>query len=166
VSVTVERNAAPIDVTDSAVILASERRTIGAGNPDLEVIRDGTRPAIDATDWALQYTSFTGRIAAQGFIGYQLSSPRALAQLQFQAGIQFPNGGWFDLLDVQVLRANVWRSVEGLSISPSYPGASGASWQSYSLRFTPVVAEAIRLGGVPGGSATFFSVAELRALTP
>jgi hypothetical protein len=167
VSVRVERRVVPSDLTDSAVIVASERRTIGAGNPDLEVIRDNAYPADTAFDPALQWTSFTGRVTGSGWVGYQLSSPRVLSELRFQEGVHFANGGWFDALTVQVLRAGLWREVEELTVRPSYLGHNnGRSWQRYDLSFTPTVAEGIRLYGVPGGEGTFFSVAELRVYAP
>ncbi|HKP59104.1 MAG TPA: PQQ-dependent sugar dehydrogenase [Polyangiales bacterium] len=167
VTFTVNPVSAPEDLTPLGAPICSVRRSFGGGNHDLGVIRDGISPALDATDTLLQYDTFTGQLTGNGWIGYQLPAPRAFGRLVFQEGLHFIDGGWFGALDVQVRRGGVWSSVSGLAITPAYPGLNdGVSWQTYSLRFTPQIGEAIRISGPPGGDWTFFSVAELRAFTP
>jgi len=53
--------------------------------------------------------------------------------------------------------------VDDVQVAPAYPfGNDGQSWNTYTFSFEPVVGEAIRLVGAPGGYWTFFTVAELR----
>jgi glucose/arabinose dehydrogenase/PKD repeat protein len=167
VTFTVQPAGAPVELTRLGAPICSVRRSFGGGLHDLEVIRDGVSPALDASDPLLQYDTFTGQLTGNGWIGYQLPQPRLFGQLVFQEGLHFADGGWFNALGVQVRRGGVWSSVYGLTIAPAYPGVNdGQSWQSYTLRFTPQLGEAIRMSGPPGGYWTFFSVAELRAFTP
>jgi len=164
---TAEQTNAPVDLTPLGAPICSVRRSFGGGLHDLEVIRDGVSPALDASNAQLQYDTFTGLLTGQGWIGYQLPQPRVFGRLVFQEGLRFDDGGWFGALDVQVQRGGIWSSVPGLTIEPAYPGLDdGQSWQSYTLRFTPQLGEAIRISGPPGGQRTFFSVAELRVFTP
>jgi hypothetical protein len=58
----------------------------------------------------------------------------------------------------------VWQAVPGVTITPAYPGVDdGETYETYTLTFPPIVGEGIRIAGAPGGSASFVSVAELRA---
>jgi hypothetical protein len=78
--------------------------------------------------------------------------------------MQFPNGGWFTSLTVQVRNGSVWSDVAGLLSTPAYSGANGTNYETFTLTFTPVAGDGIRIGGVPGGSAHYISVGELRVL--
>ncbi|HKU40932.1 MAG TPA: hypothetical protein VJR89_22375, partial [Polyangiales bacterium] len=167
VSFTVDPARDHADLTASGAPICSVRRPFGGGNPSLEVIRDGVRPAADAVDPLLQYDTYTGLITNQGWVGYQLPQLQVLSQLVFQEGLHFVDGGWFERLEVQVRRGGEWRNVSNLTVTPAYPGADdGQSWQTYTLSFTPELGEAIRLIGPPAGFWTFFSVAELRVYGP
>ncbi|HKP60093.1 MAG TPA: PQQ-dependent sugar dehydrogenase [Polyangiales bacterium] len=167
VTFTVQPSRGPVDLTPLGVPIAGLRMPFVAGNHNLETMRDGVSPPLDATDALLEYDTFLATLCNDGWVGYQLPELRAFGRLVFQEGLHFVDGGWFDALHVEVRRGGVWSEVSGLTITPNYPGYNdGQSWQSYDLRFTPVLGEAIRLRGRPGGAWTFFSVAELRAYTP
>jgi hypothetical protein len=55
----------------------------------------------------------------------------------------------------------VWTEVSGLLITPSYAGANGQTYETFEMTFAPMLGDAIRIYGDPGGSANFISVAEL-----
>lgn len=73
----------------------------------------------------------------------------------------FINGGWFDLLTVQVRQSGVWTDVSNLVITPSYLGDNGLSYETFEMSFTPMFGDGIRIYGDPGGSSNFISVGEL-----
>jgi hypothetical protein len=167
VVVTVEPATAPRDVTAAGVVIASVRAPLGGGSRDLEILRDGVTPAAGTEDGSLQYDTFTATPASSAWFGYELDVARALGKIVFQEGLHFGDGGWFTSLAVQVRRDGSWAPVAGVVVSPSYPGANdGRGFDTYTLTFPPVVAEAIRIVGPPGGAATFVSVAELRVFMP
>ena len=56
----------------------------------------------------------------------------------------------------------VWTPVTNLSIIPAYPAANdGIPYQTYTLDFSAITGDGIRLDGTPGGNADFISVGEL-----
>jgi glucose/arabinose dehydrogenase/PKD repeat protein len=155
------------DISSQADILVSERHPIGGGSHDLELIRDGVMPSALETNIQLQYDTVTGIPARIAWIGYLFPEEHMFDRLIFQEGQHFPDGGWFTSLDVEVRRGGVWRAVSRPRITPAYSGIDdGRDWQTFTLAFNPEIGEAIRLIGPPGGSMTFFTIAELRAWTP
>ena len=82
----------------------------------------------------------------------------------FQEGMQFPTGGWFDSLRVQVRVSTQWVDVRNFASSPEYGGADGVPYEMHDLTFTPATGDAIRIAGRPGGVATFVSAAEVRVM--
>jgi glucose/arabinose dehydrogenase len=151
--------------------------SLGGGNPDIEVVRDGVYPPPSAPS-SQQYDSFHyGEQGSDDWIGYEIVPPSGgnavFMGLSFQEGVHLSNGGWFEHLWVEVRQAGAWILATGLRIDPSYPFASasqpgfdGQPFQVYTLRFDPLAGDAVRLRGVPGGSSgfEFMSCAELRAL--
>ena len=95
-----------------------------------------------------------------------MSSParRTFTKLVFQEGKHFGDGGWFTTLTVQVRQGGQWVGVSNLAITPAYAGNNGVSYETYTLTFDPIQADAIRIHGDPGGSADFVSVGELRGV--
>ncbi len=138
---------------------------IGGGNQNPEIMRDLVYPDLSDVDSAHQYDTFhLGDQGNDDWIGYTFATPQTVRGLIFQEGRQFNNGGWFDVLNVQVLTGGVWVSVPYNS-TPAYPGENGVSFESFELRLdAPVVADGVRIQGVPGGAAQFISVGELRVL--
>jgi hypothetical protein len=136
---------------------------LGAGNPDPEVIRDGERPSVGSQDVARQFdTAHGGDQGAFDFVGYSFATPRTFRRVQFQEGRQFADGGWFDALEVQVFDGSQWTAVDGLVLTPAYPGGNGLSFETFVLDFAPRTGTQIRIAGTPGGSSGFISVGELR----
>ncbi len=140
----------------------------GNGNKDIEVVRDGLLPASDGAA-SVQFDTFhVGEQGDDDWIGFDFGgAPQGAARLialEFQEGLHFPGGGWFDDLWVEVRAGGSWTEVSGLVIDPPYPAEPGStpSFESYVLHFDPTWGDAVRLRGVPGGAAKFVSVGELR----
>ena len=148
----------------------------GGGNKDPEVFRDAVLPPVGGFQQDRQYDTFHG--GDQGdddWVGFELPAPPApefrFVGLDFQEGLHFFGGGWWEDFHVEVRDQGVWTSATGLRVSPAYPFAlaatpsfDGTSYESYELRFDPLHGDAIRLRGNPGGAAGFISCGELRAL--
>ena len=133
----------------------------GGGNRNIDIIKDGVKPAPGTfNDWT-QYDTYTGQATAAGWVGYTFSSNFSFTHVVFQEGMSYSDGGWFDTITVQVRQGASWVPVTGLTITPAYPGNNNISYQSFTLAFTPMAGDGIRVYGAPGGSADFFSVAEL-----
>jgi len=147
----------------------------GTGNLDIEIIRDGHNPPVGSTNRLLQFDTFhDGDQGDDDWVGWELTStPGVEARfiaLEFQEGIHYAGGGWFEDMDVEVRSNNKWTPVTKLVIDPAYPfqlagnpGFDGQSFETYTLSFDPQWGDAIRLRGTPGGDDGFISVGELRA---
>jgi hypothetical protein len=164
-------SAAPTvqDLTAAGTIIAKITAPLGGGSRNLEVIRDGVRPAAgSAPGWTDQYDTWDGiNAAADDWIGYQFASAQTFSRVLFQEGINFADGGWFNTVTVQVRQGGTWVNVSGLASTPAYPGANnGINYETYTFNFTPISGDAIRIFGAPGGSSAFISVAELRVFGP
>ncbi|MDB4989790.1 MAG: sugar dehydrogenase, partial [Myxococcaceae bacterium] len=136
----------------------------GQGNHNLELMRDGVRPAAGATDVSQQYDTWNGGAArASDWYGYTFPSNHSFTKVVFQEGVQFGDGGWFTDLTVQVRQAGVWNAVAGATVVPAFAGANGVNFDSYTFTFPATSGDGIRVFGAPGGSAAFTSIAELEA---
>ncbi len=156
------------DVTAAGTIIArvfelNPPHPTGGGSWNPETIRDGDTPPAGSNDSARQYDTFHS--GAQGdfdWIGYAFPAPRTFRALQFQEGIHFFDGGWFDQVRVEVGNGASWTPVAGLVVAPQYPGNNGISYETFRFDFAPATGTHIRIAGAPGGSADFISVGELR----
>jgi glucose/arabinose dehydrogenase len=157
-------DSGPLDLSPRGTFLVSEPRPQGVGSHTLEVIRDGIEPQAGATDPLGQYDTWTvPTTPVEGYVGYQFDRPFWFASIEFQEGLEFFDGGWFSSLAVEARRNGRWYPIRKARWSPEYPYTSdGVGYETYQIAFEPVEADAIRLSGRPGGSAQFFSVAELR----
>lgn len=136
---------------------------LGFGSQNIGIIRDGDRPPVGNTNAARQYDTFhNGDQGSEDWIGYTFTQPRLIRSLVFQEGMNFSNGGHFASLKVQLLIDGVWVDAAGLTSDPPYPGGNGSNYETFFLTWTPVPASGVRVAGVPGGSARYISVAELR----
>lgn len=129
-----------------------------------DTIRDGDMPASTAPVAARWYNDWTGSSTRpDDWMGYQFSSPVAFSKVMFQEGNHYFDGGWFTSLTLQIRQGGTWVNVPGLAISPSYPGVNdGENHEVYQIDFPAMTGDAIRIFGVPGGSAPFITVAELQ----
>jgi hypothetical protein len=152
------------DVTAQGTAIALITAPTGGGNPSLSVIRDGVYPATGSTSSAQQYDTYTGDTSRTlDWIGYSFAALHTFTSIDFQEGRQFSDGGWFATLTVQVRVSGVWTNVSNLTVTPAYPGPNGVTYERFTLSFTPLRGDAVRISGMPGGSARFISVGELRA---
>ena len=153
-----------LSAAGGASIIARVTAPLGGGSRNIEIIRDGVMPPVGNNTSSLQYDTWDGEnTAPDDWIGYAYAATQTFNRVVFQEGRHFSNGGWFNSLTVQVRQGGTWVNVPGLSTTPTYPGVNdGISYQTYTLRFTPVSGDAIRIFGQPGGSASFISVGELR----
>ncbi|TAJ12821.1 MAG: PKD domain-containing protein, partial [Planctomycetota bacterium] len=147
----------------------------GAGNPDIEVIRDTITPPVGTTTPIRQFdTSHGGDQGPDDWIGLDayvaFDDDARFIGLKFQEGVHAADGGWFESLWVEVRNNGVWTKAQNLRITPPYafalaqqPGFDGVPYETYELWFDPQDGDAIRLRGAPGGSSGFISCAELRA---
>ncbi|MDQ3060367.1 MAG: IPT/TIG domain-containing protein [Pseudomonadota bacterium] len=156
--------AASQNLAAQGSIIARVTAPQGGGSRNIAIIRDGVMPPVGSADASAQYDTWDGaNTASEDWIGYQFSSPQTFNRVVFQEGRHFADGGWFTTLTVQVRQGGNWVNVSGLTITPTYPGINNTtSYETYTLQFTPVSADAIRIHGNPGGSADFISVAELQ----
>lgn len=107
--------------------------------------------------------SFSGESKDLDWWGYTWPRQYTVNRVRFTSGESFPDGGWFASdLRVQIRRDFTWTDVAGQSINPAYPhDASATPFRTYELAFEPVDCDGVRIAGVPGGPATFTSIAEL-----
>jgi hypothetical protein len=150
------------ELTSLGQIIAKVPNPQGGGNHNLEVIRDGVKPAPGSDSWSQQYDSYLGITSSEDWIGHQYSQSYSFGRVVFQEGRHFSDGGWFDTLTVQARQSGSWVNVAGLSVTPAYPGNNGVAYETFTLAFTPIGGDAIRIYGAPGGSADFISVAGLQ----
>jgi glucose/arabinose dehydrogenase len=158
------------DITAQGTIFAhvfdlAPPHPLGTGNQDPEVIRDGDVPAQGTHDVARQYDTFhSGDQGGLDWIGYAFPTTRVFHALVFTDGVHRATGGWFDQLRVQVGDGTNWSFVQSFLTTPGYVGATGEDFTTYRLEFAPASGTHIRLVGVPGGSAHYISVGELRVI--
>jgi PA14 domain-containing protein len=155
--------------SQAQTVIARVTAPTGSGGP-LSVIRDGVKPAVGSGDSSQQFDSYDGNNAAtEDWVGYTFSTAKTFTRVVFQEGIHFWDGGWFTAPPtVQVRQNGTWVNVSGLSITPAYPGNNGVNFESFTMTFSQIQGDGIRLRGTPGGAAQFISVGELEvyALSP
>jgi cysteine-rich repeat protein len=150
------------DLTYTGTIIARITNPVGGGSKDLEIIRDGDKPPVGNTSSSRQYDTYSGgAVATEDWIGYQYSTDQLFGQVVFQEGKNFVDGGYFLWLTVQVRQQGTWVEAPGVTITPAYAVNDGIHYNTYVLDFDPVVGDAIRIYGAPGGSKYFISVGEL-----
>ncbi|HEX5008914.1 MAG TPA: PQQ-dependent sugar dehydrogenase [Planctomycetota bacterium] len=150
--------------------------SMGIGNDDPEVIRDGFVPPEGTLDGQKHFDTFhffppTSLPDKNGedWIGYVYTEPRTFTGMLFVEGVQWPPfGGYFVDFTAQVRQAGSWVDVPSAVIAPAYKGSAPPTCEAWELQFDPIEGDGIRLHGVPGGEWEFFSVSELRvsALAP
>jgi galactose oxidase-like protein/glyoxal oxidase-like protein/IPT/TIG domain-containing protein len=161
-------NQAPVpNLTQTGTIIAKIMAPTGGGNHNPEVIRDGDKPPVGTNDSSRQYDTYHGGVQeTDDWIGYQYSSTQTFAKVVFQEGMNFVDGGWFNNLNVQVRQSGNWVNVSNITSTPSYPPNDNISYETYTLQFSPISGDAIRIDGAPGGAAYFISVGELQVFGP
>ena len=133
-------------VTSEATSIIARVPNPQGGGASLSVIRDGDKPAAGTSSSSRQYDSWDGaNSASEDWVGYTFSGTRTFTRVVFQEGMHFWDGGWFLSLTVQVRQNGTWVNVQGLSTSPAYAGNNGVTYQTYTLSFTQITGDAIRI---------------------
>jgi hypothetical protein len=156
-----ERSPGSVNLASIGQPIALVTQPTGGGNHNIEVIRDGVKPAVGSSSSAQQYDTYAGGGSSVDWIGYSFSNTQTFGEVVFQEGKQFVDGGWFSNLTVQVRQNGSWNTVSGLQIQPAYPGANGVNFETFRMTFSAIQGDGIRIYGAPQGSARFISVAEL-----
>ena len=155
------------NLTQIGSIIARITAPTGQGSKNLEVIRDGDMPPPGTKDTRREYDTYNGGgLATDDWIGYQYTAPQTFATVVYEEGVNFPDGGWFNNLNVQVRQNGSWVSVSNLVSTPTYPANDGVGYETYKLTFQPISGDAIRIDGAPGGTSYFTSTGELTVYGP
>ncbi|TPW13358.1 MAG: glucose/sorbosone dehydrogenase, partial [bacterium] len=171
--------AAEVQLSASGTPIALVTAPTGGGNRDIEVIRDGVKPATDIGEnvgaSSQQYDTYDGANPAsqtEDWIGYHFDCAYPFSRVVFQEGKHFGNGGWFDPPDLLIVMVEdpttaEWTEAPG-SWDPEYPGkfTNGQIVEFETFTWTadaPVTAAGIRIYGTPGGggNSAFISCGEL-----
>ena len=156
-----QASGTPVSLATLGTPMARVMTPLGSGAP-LSAIKNQAKPPVGSGDPTTQYDSWDGNnFAPDDWVGYTFTAPHTFDRVVFQEGMHFGDGGWFNTLTVQVRQSGTWVNVSGLAISPPYPGNNGISFESFTMTFTPIQGDGIRIYGAPGGSAAFISVGEL-----
>jgi AraC-like DNA-binding protein len=117
------------------------------------------------------YDTYDGQNAAVNDDWYSLEFPHEvrLNCLQMTMGFAYPDGGWWKSLRLEVRQGTDgdWKPIDDVQMNPDYDfsdrRAERRPYETYLLTFPMQNATAVRLVGVPGGSAQFTSLARLAA---
>ncbi len=164
------------DITAAGTVIArvltmTPPGSMGTGNSDIEVIRDGDWPPPWTNNPIRQYDTlhvdenFLPDKQWDDWVGYEFPETHLFTSLIFQEGMTYSGlGGHLLYFIVEVRQNGVWNAVGNLVIDPMYPGEVLPSFETFEMRFEPAAGDAIRLHGVPSGSLQFFTIGELRVL--
>lgn len=120
-------------------------------------------PPGGTNDSSRQYDTYSGgAVSTDDWIGYQYPATQTFSKVVFQEGMNFADGGWFKNLNVQLRQSGTWINVSNLASTPTYSPNDSIGYETYTLTFSQISGDAIRIGGAPGGSAYFVSVGELQ----
>ncbi len=164
VTITDPTPPANVNLTSSGTPVAFITAPTGGGNKNLAIIKDGVKPAVGSNNGNQQYDTYNGGGArASDWVGYTFTSAKQFNRLVFQEGMNFADGGAFTAatLAVQVRNAGVWANVGGLAVTPTYPGLNTTNYETFTLTFTTITGDGIRIFGTPAGAGHFMSIAEL-----
>lgn len=142
--------------SEATRVLIAVAEPTGTGSKDPDVIRDRRLRT--------HYDSYDGEnTLEEDRFGYEWPEPISIGEIVLKYGPAFPNGGWFETVNVLHRTAGgQWQPVENLRISPDYKlDQARKGKHRYTLTFSPVETGAIVIAGKPGGDAQFTSVAEL-----
>jgi hypothetical protein len=122
---------------------------------DLDLLNDGVMTGSeDDYDDEVKSTSWWGHTWPRRY---------HVNRVEFTTGQVHDGGGWFTGRPrVEVRRDGHWTGATSQTVTPGYPGDRTAGTNTtYTITFAPVAADGVRVTGMPGGSRTFTSVAEV-----
>jgi AraC-like DNA-binding protein len=155
-------------------ISISNPKPVGGGARHPAVLLNETAHCLDGRPLAefsqLQtYDTFHGRDASRLLDWYCLEFPGPVRFncIELTVGWPFRDGGWWKSmnLEVQLAPGQTWQSVRNFHCTPEYDFSDSPvnrrPYETYLLSFDDTQAAAVRLIGVPGGLASFTSLARL-----
>lgn len=115
------------------------------------------------------YDTYDGQNAADQPDWYAIQFPDEVTfnWIEMTMGFAYPDGGWWTALDIEVRRTadDSWERLTSVRITPAYDFSDGRGkrrpFETHILVFEAVTACAVRLIGMPGGSAQFTSLARI-----
>ena len=115
------------------------------------------------------FDTFHGRAAPSALDWYclEFAGPARFNCIELTMGWPYRDGGWWKSLDVeiQLARGETWQPVHNFHCDPDYSFRNSPlnrrPYETYLLSFDDAQAAALRLIGVPGGLASFTSLARL-----
>ncbi|HLX12820.1 MAG TPA: PQQ-dependent sugar dehydrogenase, partial [Bacteroidota bacterium] len=153
------------DANRSGAPFAFITNPTGGGSRNLSVANDNVFPPVNSSNLGQQYDTYTGTSIHRGdWYGFGFNAIHTFCGLIFQEGRLEDNGGYFTSDSVQVHTKSGWQTVANLTSNPTYPPATHMSFKTYAFAFSPMTGDSIRLIGSCGGSSSFTSIAELRAV--
>lgn len=108
-------------------------------------------------------TDFDDEVKGASWWGYTWPAKHKVNRVDFTSGAVSAEGGFFTGRPrVQVKRDGAWVEVGAQTVSPAYPGdVSAGANKTYTLTFPAVETDGVRVIGLPGGTRSYTSVAEV-----
>jgi hypothetical protein len=106
---------------------------------------------------------FDDEVKGTSWWGYTWPAKHKVNRVDFTSGAVSAQGGYFTGRPrVQVKQDGAWVEVGSQSVEPAYPGdATAGANTTYRLTFPAVETDGVRVIGLPGGTRSFTSIAEL-----
>jgi AraC-like DNA-binding protein len=172
-----ECNASSIDEVNLAqlpdtIIRASIVIPTGGGWHDPHVLLNETAHQLDGRmlsdfNFLNTFDTYDGQNTTTCSDWYALTftEPHLFNCIDMTMGIPYADGGWWQSLSVEVDVAGEWQAVKELVVFPDYSFADSPvnrlPYETYTLTFKEVTTHAVRLIGMPGGTAQFTSLARI-----
>ena len=160
------------DVTQQGEIIATVTEPFGAGNQNIEVIRDDVRPPAGNHDSMQQYDTYDdngpdGENGYSEYYGYTFDVEITFTKVVYLEGDHWDDGGWWadGSLRIQIRQGGQWVDVTAI-VEPPYPTGDTErdfepSYETYTFILDNIRGDGIRLYGTSGGSSHFVSIGEL-----
>ena len=125
--------------------------------------RYGRSFALTDDDPRTAASSWNGTQKLRDEWGVVFSGPVTVSEVVMTPGPTADDGGWFEGTPALEVRVDgVWSPLDGVTVSPAYPGDAAADEQAhYTFTFDDVVVDGIRVAGTPGGTGCYTTIAEL-----
>ena len=154
----------PADLTPAANPPAEAVNLAEAGNtvPVSKSTQHGRLDRLNDGELTTSVDDYDDEVKSSSWWGHTWPERHRVNRVDFTSGEVYEDGGWFAGRPiVEVRRDGRWTKADAQTITPSYDSAS--RFTTYQIRFAPTEADGVRVIGVPGGSRTFSSVAEVAA---
>ncbi|TAJ19013.1 MAG: DUF11 domain-containing protein [Dehalococcoidia bacterium] len=139
--------------------------TTGNGSRDLEVLRDGIKPAPGSFNPSLQFdTNIGAPNSGDVFFLYRWPTQRTITRIELYGGQETAEGGWWSNLRIELSsNGNDWNLMKTAADAvPVYPNAASQSFNHYTFTFaTPRSGKYMRIIGPAGGSPGYISASEI-----